>query len=269
MVPGLLLLSLLPAATAVEPTADWTLSAAGFAAGVETTIAAGLRQPLWNREGDLLRQETYLQGQGLLTLTPAYLRAGVELAFQPATVFELRLGYATVAWFGTFSAILPYQDPGGEYDAEARQGRDRTHGTSQRLWAQPTLRAKVGPVVGIGSTTIRWEAVDPARYDEDLLYWYHAELSVLVGRQDWAFDHNGLLLLELPSREAELYLGPYLTSRQALATGDSMMRLGPAAILRLDEGRWTVYALAQAWLSSRSFDRPLPPFIASRVAWHI
>lgn len=263
-------LLLLPSpARAIEPVVDWTLSAAGFSAGAETSISAGLRQPLWDREGSQVLDDTYAQAQGVVMVTPAFTRAGVELAFQPAAVFELRLGYGLVGYYGTFSAILPYQDPDAPYDAEAREGRDRTWGWSQRATIQPTLRAKVGPVAVVGWTTARWEEVHPAAFQEDLDYWYHPELGLMVPPAGWTLDHNALVLLELPVDGPTIYAGLYGTARQAPGTEDSSLRAGPALIWQTPNEHWTFYGIVQPWIASRTYTDPLPPYIAGRVQYSL
>lgn len=267
MVPLLLLLC--PMAAAVEPVLDWTFSVAGFSAGAETTIMAGVRQPLWDRPGSQLLDDTYLQAQGVLMVTPAFSRTGLELSFQPAAVFELRLGYQVVGYYGTFSAILPYQDPEAPYDADARQGRDRTSGWGNRVSAQPTIRAKAGPVIVLGWTTARWEDVHPARFDADLDYWYEPELGLMVERSDWTLDNNALVLLDPALDGPTLYAGVYGTARMSLGADDRSVRVGPAVVVMTPDEHWTFYGIVQAYIESRTYGQAYPPFMAARVQYSL
>lgn len=261
------LLVLSSPARALDPVLEWTLSAAGFSAGGETSVTAGVRQPLWDREGSLLLNDTYAQAHGVVMVTPAFSRGAVEVAFQPAAVFELRLGYGLVAYYGTFSAILPYQDPDAAYDAEAREGRDRTWGWSQRASIQPTLRAKVGPIAVLGWTTARWEQVHPADFQEDLDYWYQPELGLMVAPDDWTLDHNALVLYDLPVDGPTVFAGIYGTARQALGTDDLSARVGPAVVWQTPNEHWTFYGIVQPYITSRTYTEPFPPFLAARVQY--
>ena len=147
----------------LEPVFDWTLSATAAPLGAETSFLPGVRQPRWDDPDNLLLSETYLQANGVVMITPAFTRAGIELAFQPAAVFELRARYAVVGYYGTFTAILPFADPAADYGPEAREGRPRTSGWGSFTSVQPTLRLKAGPVVLLASTAWRYGALTGLR----------------------------------------------------------------------------------------------------------
>ena len=255
-------------ARALRPVLDWTLSGAGFAAGAETSIIPGVRQPLWDRPDNAILQSTYLQANALFQVTPAFSRAGVELAFQPAAIFELRLQYSAAAYYGVFSAIIPFDTPDDATNPDARASRERTWGWGNRVSIQPTVRAKAGPVAVMAWTVIRWGDVHPHGMD-GLQYWFEPELTLLVARQSWTLDSNALVAGELPVDGPTIYVGIYGTDRQALSTHDRIDRVGPAVMYTTANQHWTMYGIVQAYIESRIFERPLPPYMAARLQYSL
>jgi len=269
LLPASLLLASGPARALapLQPTLDWTLSGAGFAAGAETSIAPGLRQPLWDRPGNALLETTYLQANALVQVTPAYSRGGIELAFQPAAVFELRAQYSVAAYYGLFSAVIPFDDPVAATDPDARALRPRTWGWGSRVSVQPTLRAKVGPIAVIGWTTLRWEDIHPQGLDAPLQYWFQPEMTLLVAQSAWTIDSNALVVYQLPVDGPTVYVGVYGTDRESPSTGDRLDRVGPAGVFTTANEHWSVYGIVQAYVASRIFQEPLPPYLGVRLQY--
>ena len=253
----------------LEPVFDWTLSATAAPLGAETSFLPGVRQPLWDDPDNLLLSETYLQANGVVMITPAFTRAGIELAFQPAAVFELRARYAVVGYYGTFTAILPFADPEADYGPEAREGRPRTSGWGSFTSVQPTLRLKAGPVVLLASTAWRYGTVTPREYQELGDYWLDPEMAIMSGQTDHTFDSNALLGVQPPTKQGKIYLGAYGSLRNSIGAGDRLARVGPAAVWMLPDGHWTLFAIAQAYLEHRVFSSPLPPYVALRVQYSL
>lgn len=253
----------------LDPVFDWTLSATVAPLGAETSFLPGVRQPLWDDPDNLLLSETYLQANALVMITPAFTRAGFELAFQPAAIFELRARYAVVGYYGTFTAILPFADPDADYGPDAREGRPRTWGFGSFTSVQPTLRLKAGPVVLLANSTWRYGTVTPHDYQELGDYWLDPEMAIMTGQTDHTIDNNALLGLQAPTQKGQLYLGGYGTLRNAIATGDRLARVGPAAVWMLPDGHWTLFAIAQLYIEHQVFSDPLPPYVALRVQYSL
>lgn len=254
-------------APALEPVLDWTLSGAYWGAGAESTIKAGVRQPLWDRPGNLLLESTYLQANGSIMLTPAYAKGLVEVAFQPAAIFELRAGYGLIGFFDAFTAMLVYDDPAAVYDADANALRDRSTGWASRLKVEPTLRMKGGPVVFVGWSVFRWTVAHPGPTTDTGDYWLDPEFSLLSRLDAVTWDHNALLAGELRSQEHTVYVGGYGTFRQAPSTDDSTARVGPAVVWMPPGGHWTLYGICQLYLDDRVYTGVVPPYIGVRAAY--
>lgn len=263
------LLLALSTADAIEPVLDLTLSGATFPSGAETSIRAGLRSPLWNRAGNPLLATTFFQATGLAQVTPAFTRADAEVAFQPATIFELRARYGVIGYYDAFTAVLIFDDPDTVYDAPTRAERDRTGGYATRLTLEPNLRMKAGPVVFLGWTTWRWTSLYPGPTTDRGDYWLEPELALLVARQGMTWDHNGMLAGELLPGDHKVYLGLFGTYRHAPSTGDELGRLGPIGVWMEPSGRWSLYGICQFYLTDRVFTSPLPPYVGVRLAWSL
>lgn len=264
------LLALLTApAPALEPVLDWTLSGAYWAAGAESTVKAGVRQPLWERPGNLLLDSVFLQGTGVLMVTPAFTRASAEVSFQPLTIFELRARYGAIGYYDAFTAVLIYDDPDAIYDPEANAARDRTTGLATRFALEPTLRMKGGPVVFVGWSVFRWTTLYPGPTTDEGDYWLDPELALLVERDGVTWDHNGLLAAEVNTQEHTLYIGAYGTFRQSPSTDDAVSRLGPAVVWMPPGGHWSLYGICQLYIEDRVYTQAVPPYVGVRLAWSL
>ncbi len=268
MLLALLALALAPA-QAIEPVLDWTLSGAAFPSGAESSIRAGGRQALWNRPGNPLLESTFLQSSGVMMVTPAFTRVDAEVAFQPATIFELRARYGAIGYYDAFTAVLLFDDPDAVYDKEERADLDRTNGIATRLALEPTLRMKVGPVVFIGWTIYRFTTLYPGSTTDTGQYWLEPELALLVSRTGTTWDHNALLAGELTPGDHTLYLGAYGTLRHAPSTDDTLARVGPVGVWMLPGGNWSLYGICQFYLHDRVQTRAAPPYVGVRLAWSL
>ncbi len=264
------LLAAAPAtAAAVEPVFDWTVSAAAFPLGAETTFSPGVRQPLWDKPGNPLLEDTYVQTNATVMFTPAFTRAGVDVAFQPATIFELRVRYSVVGYYGAFTAVYLYDDPDTVYDGDTRREMDRTSGIGSRLSVQPTLRAKGGPIVFQGWSIFRYHTLSPGQTTDVGDYWVEPELNLMIGRPGTSWDHNGLLAAELDLDSAIVYLGGVVTYRHTDDSDDSIFRLGPAVVWMPEGGNWTVLGIAQFYAQDRLYTQAAPPYIAARLQYSL
>jgi len=226
-----------------------------------------VRQPLWNRPGNPLLDETFVQTNATVQITPAYTRAGVDLVFQPATIFELRARYSVIGFYDAFTAVYLFDDPDAFYDADLRATMDRTTGWGSRLMVQPTIRMKGGPIVFVGWSVFRYHTLRPGPTTDLGDYWLEPELGLMLKRSGTSWDHNGLLAWEVEPGDTTLYVGGYLDYRHAGQTSDESLRLGPAAVWMPDRDHWTVYAICQFYAEARLQDQPVPPYLGFRLLY--
>ena len=103
-------------------------------------------------------------------LSPAFTRVHLWAEVTPVRVATLRIGAAPSGYFGTFKSLMGFQALDDDFGDDARERRASLAGpgTALLLYAQPTLRMKVGPVAAVASASIeRWHASggDPVFYE--------------------------------------------------------------------------------------------------------
>lgn len=264
----------LPAALAVRPTLDADLGISVFGLGVKATLNPGLEQPLWNEEGDLLFDDTWLGLTLRLEATPAFARVGPELRFSPAAVLEARAHAMTTGYFGNFSALIGYEHPNGDYSPEGQDDAirlgQRSAGRATDLGFDVTINGQVGPVVVTATGAwSRW-SFEPGR-SEGYAYYYETEYILMMRRSGEILQQvDGALLYELDPgghEEAVLYLGSYSSLARTAEAEDQVMRTGAVMVWMIDE-HWTWYVLAQVNLIDRVYG-PFPPFMGTLIAWEL
>ncbi|RME21476.1 MAG: hypothetical protein D6798_18030 [Deltaproteobacteria bacterium] len=245
------------------------MSAAFFPTGAETSVQPGLRQPLWDRPGNPLLDETFVQADATVQVTPAYTRAGIGFVFQPATIFELRVRYSAIGFYDAFTAVYLFDDPDAVYDAALRATMDRTTGWGGRLLVEPTIRMKGGPIVFVGWSAVRHHTLHPGETTDQGDYWLEPELGLMLRYPGTSWDHNALLTWEVQAHDTTLYLGGYLDYRTAGQTSDELLRVGPAAVWMPEPDHWTVIAICQFYAFARLRDGPVPPYTAFQVQYRL
>lgn len=264
----------LPAALAVRPTLDADLGISVFGLGVKATVNPGLEQPLWNVEGDLLFDDTWL-GLTLRTeATPAFARVGPELRFSPAAVLEANAHAMTTSYFGNFSALVGYDDVRGDYSPEGQQQAiqlgQRGPGRATDLGFDVTINGQVGPIVVTATGAwSRW-SFEPGR-SEGYAYYYETEHILMMERTGEILQKvDGALLYALDPgghEDAVLYLGSYSSLGRTAKAEDQVMRTGAAMVWMIDE-HWSWYVVAQSTLIHRVWGL-FPPFMGTLVAWEL
>jgi hypothetical protein len=104
------------------------------------------------------------------TLTPSYTRLAAWVELSPLSVLDLRAGVEPAVYFGTFGSLLSfpgYDAPFGSHVLDARRDQARP-GTGLRLYAAPTVKMKLGPLVVLGDAAFEWwrsSAAGPYYYE--------------------------------------------------------------------------------------------------------
>jgi hypothetical protein len=107
-------------------------------------------------------------GQGLMaksfiiglndTLSPVYNRVGGYVEYSPIALFNLKVGVESTVYYGILGSLLEFQDPSDNFNEAERDlleeaGADQ-FGVAARVYAEPTLRFKAGPILGQATATI-------------------------------------------------------------------------------------------------------------------
>jgi hypothetical protein len=125
--------------------------------GLQNTLEASLRRSLFSDHRPLLAQNHVAAGV-VHAVTPAYSRFAGYLEISPLSIADLRAGYETSSYFGTFGSIQSfssYSEPFG--DEVRRQGKSNARSArATRLFLSPTLKLRVGSLVAAASADLEW-----------------------------------------------------------------------------------------------------------------
>ena len=265
-------LALAPMAQAADitPTISAKLGASLYGLGLKASVRPGAKLALWNQEDSLLFGDTFLHGQVILDSTPAYSRLGAGVRFSPIAVFEGGAHYVVCPYFGTFSSVIGFDDPGADYsddqlDLKIDQGL-RGGGFGTRYGADGSLRGMVGPIiVAVTGEYTRWQ-LSPA--DNVVgVYFFEPEMALMLAWEDSIVDLGGVVLYQhVFNEDHKLIAGNYTTSTTGQATGDNVTRTGLLAVYNW-RPEWSALLLVQAYLDDRVYTSPVPPFIAWQVTY--
>ncbi len=263
------------AAQAASPTPDLEVRAAlSFERlGMQADLRPGMKLGLWRDEGSLLFDDPHIKLQAQLFATPAYLRAGPRVVFEPIAIFQLQAFAHYDLYFGNFQTVVGYDQPDADYGSNGdiadyvSMDPDRQDRGSGWHWGvAPTLKAQAGPVVIVANAEYSsWHLQADVPGD----YTFEREYELLMGFDDQLIAANGLLLYSFePAPGTTVRAGNLTTWRMALGdTEDELLRSGLAVSASLNEGRINPTLVVQAYLRDRAYTAPFPPFVGLMLRW--
>jgi len=241
--------------------------------GIQADFRPGIRMDLWRQEGSVLFDDPHAKLQAQVFATPAYVRVGPRLVFEPIAIFNLQVFANYDMYFGNFQTIVGYDDPKVDYgnnddiEAYVAMDPDRQAGGSGWHWGvAPTLKAQAGPIVIVANAEYsdwRLKADVPGSYT------FEREYELMMGFEDQLIATNGLLLYAFePWAGATMRVGNLTTWRVALGdTEDELLRTGLAVAASLNDGQLNPTLVFQAYLRDRGYSKPLPPFMGLMMRW--
>lgn len=136
-----------------------TVAGAGVnPAGVMVRVDVRWRRPLFSSSSPLLSDAHVTFGISP-ELSPSYGRVGAWAELAPASVLVVRAGVEPAQYFGTFSSLISFSDPGEPFDRDTMRARrfEAKPGNALRAFLRPTLRLKVGRLGGqVTGEVERW-----------------------------------------------------------------------------------------------------------------
>lgn len=236
--------------------------------GLQYVFEVEGRLPLTDSPSPLL-QGSALSLIGHAEITPAFPRGGLTLRLAPVAVWDLTLRAWGTWYFGTFSSIIPAEDPDWAATAEAKRGLEaiRTGGFGLRLDVDTRLKAKAGPFIAVLEFEARHHSV--TAYDGVPDYFWEPTDMLLIPGEGWVFYQHLIFLEEFvpkQGREPYLWAGLYGVRSEAPATGDRNLRAGPLVMARARTGWPEVFAGFTPWIESRFID-PFPGYVFCAVNW--
>ncbi len=149
----------------------------------------------------------YAQLGGSLAISPAAVDTALHGEWQPHPALRLRLQYDFYGFLGESGSLLSFpsaESPFGQNVVDARKGEDET-ATGHRLLFQPTLAAKLGPVILRNRTDLAYY-----RFAGRGPYFFDQEYIMLLKDGDLLVDDRAEVLFKPWQDDAnELYAGPF------------------------------------------------------------
>ena len=160
-----------------------------------------------------------------LGVNPAYAKGSVHGEWQPAIFAKLRLEYDLYRFFGKNSGLLSFPNADakfGEQELDVREGSEEK-ATGHRVLFQPTLYAKVGPMLLMNQTDLAYY-----RFNGDGPYFLELEYDTLVKDGDYVIANRTQILYPAwkGSGDAILYAGPYYEITHARDADLTRQRVG-------------------------------------------
>ncbi|MCU0846132.1 MAG: hypothetical protein MUC76_14560 [Spirochaetes bacterium] len=188
--------------------------------GLETQNRLMFARRLAESTSPLFR-DTFFAGGLSTKLNPAYLKIGPLIDFQPIGIFNLRLGYEYLRYFGTMGYLQSAPDADVNFSDDARKDtEDDAYSTGgHHFFAEPTLQMKVGKIAVRSKFAFEYWDLD---LEEDDEYFYDATLDTLVPDKKMLWSNDSDLLY----MSGQLTLG---VRYSAVFPGNDLqhMRVGP------------------------------------------
>ncbi|MDP2306245.1 MAG: hypothetical protein Q8P18_09490 [Pseudomonadota bacterium] len=209
-----------------------SLGVAGFPTGVISETRFQVRTPLY-RSDSMVFQDTYA-GAGLrLDLSPAFANPGVQVSLAPIDIFDVDLSATMIGYFPGPFGPLPYDGLSSKLETVRDEREDHTAVVGYSLDAAPTLKLKVGPIIGFDAVAISYiHLAQPAGVTAP--YVYDPLRDLIVAWDEVYLEHQPALLYEaMPGGEKPLlYFGASWRQRYAFVSGDRSGALGALLVAR-------------------------------------
>ncbi len=231
----------------------------------ETTFAYRLQ--IVSRDTPAFRDSFLITGAHAF-MTPAFVRVGPTIEFQPIAILNLGATYDFIGGFGTFGLLQSFDSPTAEHGPDTidrNRDADRNYVTwGQMITLSALLQGKVERVAFRTSTKASW--TDMRLRSGDTVF-YDPALDIMMPNRGWAIINEtdlvylfdfGLAVLARHSLTHAFYRrGDFLQGEAVSQPNGPTSRLGPAFSFTIFDrpgvrfNRPTVFLLSQWWLRHR------------------
>ncbi|MBN1210920.1 MAG: hypothetical protein JXB05_39090 [Myxococcaceae bacterium] len=158
--------------------------------GLENQTRAGYQSVLYRNEGALFRDNFLFLGASS-KLSPAAIKAGPTVEFQPLSVFNLRLTAEYVAFFSTYGYVQSRPSPNAEYSdtlLEAGDSAGQNYAASgAHFMLEPLVQLKVGPIAVRNRFSLEYWSMGLREGDR---VWYDGTLDTLVPGKGFTYGNE-------------------------------------------------------------------------------
>lgn len=242
-----------PAPAALAPIPDVRLYLASLSLarynplGLETQNRLVLQKRLFDSEALLLR-DTFVSGALSLKASPAAVKVGPLVEFQPVAMLNVRAGYEYVRYFGTLGFLQSYPNSLADFSDDTRELTEaEAYSTSgHHFLIEPTVQGKVRNFVVRSKMSVEYWNVDLRQGERGTFY--DGLLDTLVPGKGWVLTNDtDVLMLATPQWVVGLRFSAVFpkygdAERAGLPVGDnSHMRVGPMAAYSLNTDEGTLF----------------------------
>ncbi|MDP2312489.1 MAG: hypothetical protein Q8P41_06250 [Pseudomonadota bacterium] len=199
---------------------------AGWPTGAISETRLQVRTPLYRSES-MVFQDTYAGAGVRLDASPAFVNPGVQISLAPIDIFDIDLSATFLGYLPGPFGILPYDGLTSKLEVVRDTRDDQSPAVGFSLDANPTLKLKVGPIIGFDAVAISYLHIE--RPDGvDAPYVYEPLRDMIVAWDEVYLEHQPALLYEaMPGGEKPLlYVGATWRQRYAFVSGDRNGALG-------------------------------------------
>jgi hypothetical protein len=208
----------------------------GNPTGLFTNLALLLRYRLYTSDSLALR-DNYVGAGAIGMVSPAFMRGGLGVEFQPLSILQLSASYEGISYFGTFNFLQSYDTPNAVSSDRRLEELDRagrTYATTGTLLTLAgLLQLKVGPVAV--RSNLRAFQFNLRLREGDTVF-YDPVLDVVTPNGGWSLSNDadllyvaGKLAVGLRHTVTHASYGPehYPAGDQDLGLNPTINRLGP------------------------------------------
>ncbi len=216
------------------------LAVSGWPSGAIIDGRVQYRAALTRRRSFVLH-DTFAGAGARVAVTPAFVDVGPRLSVAPIDFFDVDLQAGFVGYWPSSSGLLPYSDVSESTRDQDRTARHKDPTTAAKSgWAvyaslQPTLKAKVGPIMLYDSWAFTFFHVARTGGD-DSPFVYEPYWDRLIAENDLIFQQEVGLLGEVLKGDRDhprLTLGAQFRHRWTLVSHDPSMVVGGTVMLKV------------------------------------
>ena len=243
-----------------EPMGSVTSAISYNRLGGSVLVQHGIHHSKWEKEDNVLFQDTGIQLVGEANITPALVQPGIRVTVNPIAVLKLE-GYAFGDYyFGNFQTLVGYDDLGKNYGTNQEiatyvEGNGRQHaGAGWHAGGKMVLQAKVKNIIFLNSVDYGYYDVFKPSGETGVATFERIKEVMIAFDGDQILENNTMLFYEKNMSVDAFYRVGSLTSyRQSFKANDRLLRSGLIAMVNFG-GNGMHIVIAQPYLVDRTFE---------------
>ena len=236
--------------------------------GLFVDVRGGYRHRLFNNpQRSVLLRNTYVGALASVVLSPAFVRPGVSVEFQPLAILNLQASYERIWWYAgsVFGHVQTYDRANENFSSLSFGDVAKANAiaaTGQQVTLQGTLQARIGQTLAIRNTfraVRQWYDTDSFPTGRPRALYYNPFYDSIERTDGWVIVNDLDVIATLTDLGTNIGLrysvvAPLLGDLGRSDVDTTTHRLGPIISYTFRERRhsWfnapTVFVLAQWWI---------------------